>query len=214
MKLLNLILFFLTINLQFGIAANDSAFISKKSWKENIKKYDYNENFKEIKNKESKSNNSFFANLAKSRRITIFIVIIILIVVLIFLILGVYKDFKLRIKNKTDKGSAVIENIETADLDNLLLAAIDNRLYKEAIRYKYLILLRDLNAKKLISWKKDKTNGQYIREMIRSAGFDLFRVITIKFEYFWYGEYSVEEADYSNIVPLFEKMEKLIYGRE
>ena len=225
MQLMNIkiLLFILVLNINPGNVSCEQAkpFVSTQQWEENTKGYSFNENFKTMKpkkdNKKHSNNNwnSIFSGLSKAKFILIAVVIIILIVLIVFLILGIFKDLRWRVpKTGTEINVTNIENIENADLESLLQQAINSGSFKDAIRFKYLILIRTLNKQNLITWKKDKTNGHYISEMYGKNGFDLFKNITIRFERICYGEEDIHENDYQRLIPLFEQINVIVLSRE
>jgi hypothetical protein len=214
---------FLAINVSpLSVSANNNKpFVSSQQWKENTKGYNFDENFKTIKPQKQtlKKNNfsfdSMFSKLSNAKYIFVGIVILILVILIVFVLLGLFKDTRWRIsKKEAIIDETNIENIENADLENMLKQALNKGLYKDAIRFQYLILIRTLNKRNFINWKKDKTNGHYISEMYGKNGFDLFRSITIKFERIWYGEADIKETDYLRLIPLFEQINLIVAGRD
>ena len=183
-----------------------------------MKKYDFNENYKSLKtaNKINKQGNLLWIrNLSEYKYIAILIIIVALFIILIILILRLLRDTKLvNLKNSANNQISDIDNIETAHLESMLHNAIVIDNYKEAVRYQYLILIRTLSQYSLIAWKKDKTNGQYVKEMLGKNGFEHFIQLTQRFEYIWYGEASVKKSDYYNLLPLFNQINYIISGRE
>ncbi len=204
MKLFKVILIILAIFHIPGHAHDikEKPFFTAQQWFEKAKKYDYSENYKtaKLKNVTNKHSsgflNSLFSNLSGLKLIFILVVIAVLVFLLILLILGLYKDSGGKFKNNIKINSQEIDDIDTADLENLLIQAIDEHRFRDAVRYKYLILIRTLNENKLIVWKRNKTNGHYMKEMSEKKEYEIFRFLTFKFECFWYGEYNVKEDDY------------------
>jgi hypothetical protein len=107
------------------------------------------------------------------------------------------------------KGSFSIEEIEEAlhesDLERFLREAIEKKEYRLAVRIYYLMAIKELSERNWISWKKDKTNNQYLFEMSQRPNFTLFREITRLFEYTWYGDMTVGEMQFHAIDPRFRQ---------
>jgi len=191
-------------------------FIDKTKWEKLSKKYEYSENYKTREpKKESSKFADFLSSMFKSDHSWIKyaiwgIIVVGLSVLLIFLIVGLYKDNLEKLS--LEKLGQNIEDIEHADLDYFLKDALNRGSFKEAIRMRYLMLLKTLNNLQLVTWKKDKTNGKYVSEMFGKVGFDLFRMITLHFERVWYGEKEVNENDYENLIPYFDQINKVFKG--
>ena len=97
------------------------------------------------------------------------------------------------------------DNLEEAPLQRFLREALESGSYKLAIRVYYLSILQELNNKKQIIWKKEKTNSHYVNEMRVHSKSKEFRLITRIFEKVWYGELddiSIKEFEF--IQPAFE----------
>ncbi|HVO75936.1 MAG TPA: hypothetical protein VMT35_18070 [Ignavibacteriaceae bacterium] len=101
------------------------------------------------------------------------------------------------------------EDINKIDFDSLISASLNNREFKIAARYHYLKSLKLLSENKLIDWEINKTNKQYLYEIIDSELKKSFEELTALFEWIWYGDYPLEES-------FFYKMQKNFinfYGR-
>lgn len=113
-------------------------------------------------------------------------------------------------KIKTNKNLITIENIEEnihdSDIDDFIQKAINEKKYPLAIRLYYLAIIKELSIHKLIKWKRDKTNKDYIREMRPSNLFSSFREVTRIFERVWYGNNQLEEKDFKNLKPKFKQL--------
>ena len=192
--------------------------INHKQWEKISKGYDFTENFKNRKPKKPEQakdrhpigNSEPFFKLEIVKYLIAAIILIGLSVLLIFLLISVYKEGKEKFANNLP--NQPIEDIENADLDSFLEQALSNGSFKEAIRIRYLILLKTLNMLRFVIWKKDKTNGNYVNEMYGKVGFDLFRMLTLNFERVWYGEKEVNENDYLNLIPVFDQINRMVKG--
>lgn len=197
------------------------AFIETREWSKLSKDYDFTENIKRLKEKkkeQKKKTITATSSPSQSGNAWMFpvlvLVIIILLVILLMLIMNIYKGTNERVSNKnlTVKNLDIddIEHIEDADLNDLLQQAIRMGLFKDAIRIRYLMLIRKLTRLNFVTWKKDKTNGAYISEMYGKNGFELFKQVTLKFDRIWYGEKNVLESDYYALIPLFDEINNTI----
>lgn len=214
-----LIAFLLTISFSSYGEKTPGVFIQKHQWENYSKKYDYTENFKKLPEKKKKQQHSrnIIPDFSGSQKMKIPVVVTVILFIaflLVLLIINIYKGSGERVtqQNLTVKNLNPddLEQIEDADLFRLLNEALQEGLYKDAVRIKYLMLIRKMSRLKLIIWKKDKTNGTYMEEMMGKNGYQLFFNITICFERIWYGERETGEQDFKSLEPVFDEFYKVI----
>jgi hypothetical protein len=90
------------------------------------------------------------------------------------------------------------EDIHNQDLDKKLNQAIAEADYRKAIRFYYLILLKQLDIKGLIEWKISKTNYEYQAELLNNQMLNDFRILSGIYEYTWYGNFTVGQLHFQN----------------
>ena len=71
--------------------------------------------------------------------------------------------------------------------------------YRNAVRYQYAYILQLLNEKGFIRYQAQKTNNQYQNEMVKLPLSPDFAIITLQFEYVWYGGFKLEKQQYETI---------------
>jgi hypothetical protein len=93
------------------------------------------------------------------------------------------------------------ENIHELDFVEQLRAAEEAGNRRLAVRLGYLALLKQLSDRDLIAWQPDKTNHAYLGELAshRSALRPPFAELTRQFEYVWYGELPLSQAQYTEV---------------
>lgn len=217
MARLYLILLILTIGSGFALAGTDHVFIEKQQWSKLSKGYDYTEHVKKSEKKEAKAPRKFkLFSFGGSwlKYVLLGIVTTILLITIALLIIRIFKGSAERVGQNKNFESLSIEDIEEADLEHFLEQSLAAGSFKEAIRIRYLMLIRTLSRLNLVDWKKDKTNGSYVAEMYGKAGFDLFCQLTNSFERVWYGEKQIGESEYLAIIPVFEQINKTVMPNE
>ena len=86
--------------------------------------------------------------------------------------------------------------IESADFEKLI-AEIENQANtRQSIRLYYLWLLKDLKEKNLIVWLPEKTNSDYLYEIVDDKLKKQFSYLSYIYNYIWYGEFSITDVDY------------------
>ena len=80
-----------------------------------------------------------------------------------------------------------------------------------ALRLNYLYALKSLEEVDLIRWKRDKTNGNYVRELASLSEFQApFKSLTRQFEIYFYGKFPLSEIQYNNLAVEFDEFIKKI----
>lgn len=112
--------------------------------------------------------------------------------------------------SKKKAGQSLSMNIRESDLshtdyDEMLNAAISENRYRDAVRILYLKALQQLNENELISWKPDKTNHDYLRELGSHPSRIFFNKLTTYYEYVEYGDFKIEETGFKNVEVVYQK---------
>lgn len=104
-----------------------------------------------------------------------------------------------------------VEEIADVDLRAHHREALARGDFREAVRYRYLLVLQTLDAQGAIRWSRHKTNREYVREM-RSATSreqaEAFHEATRVFDWVWYGRRPVDRDRYDRLAPLFTALDR------
>jgi cell division protein FtsL len=147
------------------------------------------------------------------------ILIILIVLVLAFILYNYLKGqgYILGRKNRSFDDEVVALSDEELDLstyEKQIQAAIAAGKLRLAVRLLYLQTLRLLSDKEIISFSKEKTNAAYLRAMAQTAWYKPFANLTLDYEYIWYGEIPVNEAQFDVIHKHFSQfMNELGYTR-
>jgi len=95
------------------------------------------------------------------------------------------------------------EHLIVADLNKLLLEAIEFQNFKLALRIYFLMIIKSLHGMNRIEWKKDKTNRDYLFEMSLSKDYISFKRVTLIFDKVWYSNLNLDYNQYSSLKPFF-----------
>ncbi|NET38657.1 MAG: DUF4129 domain-containing protein [Cyanothece sp. SIO1E1] len=191
--------------------------MSDKNWEEWQKKREdskYWENIHKVQQEQKKEEKEVKEGLDSTliKAFATFLLVLIGIVVAFFVVKQLM-GIQLRPKNRKIKrqGELTIDLEEIEDkleevvLDDFIKEAILKGDFALAIRLYYLEALKTLSQQKQISWKKDKTNRDYLVEMRNSAYHRSFQEITRLFERVWYGNRSIDSAIFYEIAPSFQQ---------
>lgn len=144
-----------------------------------------------------------------AQTLLIFLAIVILAFVVFKVVAGDAVLVNKEIKRRKPVSLAEIEtNLQEADVEGFLKQALADKDYRLAIRLYYLAIIKELAAKGTIEWKKDKTNGHYMRELRSKNHPKLkdFRAVTRIFEYVWYSDMAFDGGQFEEVRVNFKDL--------
>jgi hypothetical protein len=100
--------------------------------------------------------------------------------------------------------------IKNEDINELIQGALKDKNYRLAIRYYYLLILRQMSEKELITWEIQKTNDDYINELTMEGLKAPFSHITRLYDHIWYGDFPIDEANYLKAENKFSALTKTL----
>ena len=104
------------------------------------------------------------------------------------------------------------ENIHAIDFTESIAEAITQKNYRLAVRLYYLKALKELTDREMIDWRINKTNRSYVYELNSPTLRPDFEQITLQFEYAWYGDFPVDEEQFTNIKNQFLTFSNSIFA--
>lgn len=136
---------------------------------------------------------------------------IILIIVIILKLTGVnFKAILGKKKLYTPEIEIYTENVHEMDFETLMANALRNNDYRLAVRFLYLKNLKLLSDNSIIKWNVNKTNYNYQYEIPNNTLRSKFLDITFIFDYVWYGEFALNESDFSKIRSHMDEFNKMV----
>ena len=112
--------------------------------------------------------------------------------------------------NKSDKDLSLNiteERLHQQDYDELLQSALEKNEFKNAVRILYLKALQDLTKAELITWKANKTNSDYLRELSSHPAKSTFSRLTYFYEYVEYGDFEINRDGFQKFRDIYQTME-------
>lgn len=91
------------------------------------------------------------------------------------------------------------ENVHNMNFDELIANALKNKDYRLVVRFLYLKNLKLMSDKEIIDWSTNKTNYSYQYEIKNNSLRNKFLEATLIFDYVWYGEFALDESQFSEI---------------
>lgn len=80
--------------------------------------------------------------------------------------------------------------------------------YRLAVRLQFLRLLRLLSDRKIIQYKQDNTNFDYLLQVQKASWYHLFFRLTRHYEYVWYGKFEIDNKKFDYIRDDFAILEQ------
>ncbi|MDR9418909.1 DUF4129 domain-containing protein [Gracilimonas sp.] len=102
--------------------------------------------------------------------------------------------------------------LQKTDYDVLLNKALSNQNFRDAVRILYLKALQQLDQSGLITWKPDKTNYDYVKELNAHPVHSSFKKLTYFYEYVEYGHFSIDESGFNNVERIFREFSEKTSG--
>lgn len=96
------------------------------------------------------------------------------------------------------------ENIHEINFSDTIAKFENSAEYRLAIRYQFLLILKKLSDKKIISWNPEKTNKDYSYEIKDENLKNKFSDLALIFDYIWYGEFGVDHNSYLKFKEQFQ----------
>jgi hypothetical protein len=129
-----------------------------------------------------------------------------IVIFILWKLFGADKRFFMYASSKKNKMNfeEVPENIHEINFDKLIQEAISKKQYRLAVRLSYLLLLKELTIKNLITWSPEKTNFEYLREIKENSIRDQFAHNSLMYEYVWYGDFEIDQDNFAKVKAGFQ----------
>lgn len=138
-----------------------------------------------------------------------YIILGVLLVLLIYRIIVVNNLFMTRAsQSRMDVDGESGSEIDDANLDARIQAAIAEKNYRPAVRYLFLKSLRGLNEKGWIRYNPQATNHEYISQVTPYGVGKEFGFLTYLYEYVWYGEFVLSDEQFNKVHQNFQQFYK------
>lgn len=90
-----------------------------------------------------------------------------------------------------EEDEALTEDIFEIKYEKEIKLAIASQNYRLAIRLMYLRTLRELSDRQIIQFAQEKTNSDYLFQLMNTRYYKNFFQLTREFEYTWYGKFQL-----------------------
>jgi len=175
------------------------------TWKNLTKDLNYGDTLdtkKKEKTKSKQDSSWSFPSFNFNSTITKYILFAVVIAALLYLLYRLMGSAFFASNTKIKKTNATFEILHNDeqmmqnDLHNLLEEALRQKDYKTAIRILFIQSLQDLQQLEWIEWKKEKTNRDYLNELVGKEVFLPFGSMILLYEKAWYSESVASQEDF------------------
>lgn len=139
--------------------------------------------------------------------------------VFLFLLIKLFLNVNTRSFISTKNNAPIVvfteeeDIIQNENIPDLIQKALSNNNFRLAVRYQYLLALKQLSEGKFITWEQQKTNDDYLEELQHNEIHGLFSKITTIYDFVWYGNFEIDKNRYADIAPVFNSINKNLSGR-
>lgn len=139
-----------------------------------------------------------------------------LLIILLFILIKFFLSVNARAVMHAKKNQSIValseeeHIIKNEDIQQLIAAALTQKDYRLAVRYYYMYMLQLMSEKELIVWELQKTNEDYTRELKQQELMMPFAAITRLYNYFWYGEFPIDESKFKKAEIKFLSLKQLL----
>ena len=140
----------------------------------------------------------------------------VLLAILLFILIKFFLSVNARAVLHAKKNQALVSLseeehiIKNEDIQQLIASALAQKDYRLAVRYYYLYMLQLMSEDDLIVWELQKTNEDYTQELQKQELVAPFATSTRLYNYFWYGEFPIDEAKYKKAEAKFLTLKQLL----
>lgn len=136
--------------------------------------------------------------------------------ILIFILIKFFLNVHARSLMNTKNNKSLVHLSEeehimkNENIESLIEEALAGKNYRLAIRYYYLLILRLMTDKEIIQWELQKTNEDYLSEIMVPHLKETFKTTTLFYNYIWYGDFPMDEPKYQSVANSFIMFKKQV----
>lgn len=176
------------------------------TWKKATDELDYSDKRKDQPVKKEYSTPPMLSISEQTMRLIAFVILFAVLIIILFKAFGIniFPGKKIRKKEADFTTDEFDDHIPESELGRFLREALQRNNYKLAVRIYYLMVINELATRKLITWRKEKTNADYLRELREATSYKEFYEMTMIFERVWYGERVIDALHFRELSGRFE----------
>lgn len=195
-----------SINAQFSPISSDefSELSSEIDYTKDTKRGIRLKKQKENKKEEKSIDPSNFKWLNLGANVINLVAYITIIVLIGLIIYFLFKNINTQDKSIVYAEEPILEeDIEDIDAFEAYKKAIEAGDYRTAIRMRFILILQEFSTTKLIQWKPEKTNRDYLRELRATDKYLFFKKTSSIYDRVWYGHTEITKEEFLVLDPKF-----------
>ncbi|GAA4841540.1 DUF4129 domain-containing protein [Algivirga pacifica] len=189
-------------------------YISRAAWEEKTvgKEYDFEVKKEEVEEEYDPADFGpffrFFLQLAPLLKGALIVLFIGLLAFLLIKMIPVYQENKeqkvIDYEVEITDAEQLTHQLQLHKLEYSLQQFLGTMAYRSAIRTYYLMVVKLLEENGHITWRKEKTNMDYIRELEGTALMEVFKTLTKAYENAWFGFILPTEEEFTVLSTSFD----------
>ncbi|HET8887148.1 MAG TPA: DUF4129 domain-containing protein [Salinimicrobium sp.] len=96
--------------------------------------------------------------------------------------------------------------IQSENIESLIEKAKENKDYRLAVRYYFLLILKNFIDKNIIQYQMEKTNEDYISEINNLQWQNEFKSLAHVYDFTWYGNFLIQENGFFKVEKQFQNL--------
>jgi hypothetical protein len=166
-----------------------------------------NENFRRETDQELKGETPFFARDLVQAILWTIIIGGFIVFMFVYLKNSQVRLFRKSVAIDHDESSLDTSDIFSVNYESEIEKAAGSGNYRLAVRLMFLRLLRNMSGRKLIQYKQDSTNFDYLLQLRSGQYYQEFFRLTRNYEFTWYGQFDIDPGKYRIIKSEFDQFE-------
>lgn len=150
---------------------------------------------------------TFSASIGK---IVLIVLAAVILLIIVYLIIKNYRPRNRRVKSQLSQEEWNPETITKTELELRLEQAMRENDYRECVRIYFTFILKEMIRLRLIRWKKDLTNFDYLLQAHSSSHYRDFEESVRIYDLVWYGDYHISKEDYYSLESHLDHHYKLL----
>ncbi|MCE3295440.1 MAG: hypothetical protein K0R65_1154 [Crocinitomicaceae bacterium] len=150
---------------------------------------------------------SFSASIGK---IVLIVLAALALLLILYLIIKNYRPRNKRVKSQLSQEEWNPETISKTELELRLEQAMLENDYRECVRIYFTFILKEMIRLRLIRWKKELTNFDYLLQAQATPNYREFEESVRIYDLVWYGDYNISKQDYQALERHLDRHYKLL----
>ena len=143
-------------------------------------------------------------------KIVLIILAAVALLLIVYLIIKNYRPRNKKVKSQLVHEEWNPETVTKTELELRLEQAMLENNYRECVRIYFTFILKEMIRLRLIRWKRELTNFDYLLQAHASPNYSEFEESIRIYDLVWYGDYNISKEDYHRLERHLDRHYKLL----